>query len=292
MNGNDINNQQHPNHIKIIYLNLSEDVISNCDLRLSSFLQSLQQDVAIVSYENIKNVKDSCINCLLVSDSIESCQFARDHDIAHLLLLTDDNRTQPLSGIRYAITDFEGIDLFYLNRVYERCHHIPWFIMNTERCYLKELAPANLDALYDVYAAPEMTRFTEGLYEDRAQELQYMKDYIKHVYEFSELGIWGIFLKETNELIGRAGLSYREEYDTPELGYVIKKDYWQQGYAFEVCQAILKFAFENYDFHLIRVLTHPDNIASIKLCEKLGFRYDQHVTIKGESFAQYINRTK
>ena len=135
---------------------------------------------------------------------------------------------------------------------------------------LREMTPEDLDALYEVYADPEISRYTEALYEDREQELAYMKDYIEHVYRFCGLGIWVIVEKQINRLIGRAGLAFRDGYDTPEIGFIIGKEYQRRGYAYEVCRAILKYC-KSLDMKTIRVIYQKENRASEELCKKLGF---------------------
>ena len=175
-----------------------------------------------------------------------------------------------MQQIPYAVMDFEGIDYTYLCDIYKRFFHIPWTILETERCVLREMTPKDLDALYEVYADPEISRYTEALYEDREQELAYMKDYIEHVYRFCGLGIWVIVEKQINRLIGRAGLAFRDGYDTPEIGFIIGKEYQRRGYAYEVCRAILKYC-KGLDMKTIRVIYQKENRASEELCKKLGF---------------------
>ena len=186
-----------------------------------------------------------------------------------------------MQQIPYAVIDFEGIDYAYLCDIYKRFFHIPWTILETERCVLREMTPEDLDALYEVYADPEISRYTENLYEDREQELAYIKDYIEHVYRFCGLGIWVIVEKQMNRLIGRAGLAFRDGYDTPEIGFIIGKEYQRRGYAYEVCRAILKYC-KDLDMKTIRVVYQRENLASVELCKKLGFTITGSFTEDGK----------
>lgn len=205
-----------------------------------------------------------------ITDIPKLCRLAATEQIPSLLFLHEGNKNAPMQQIPYAVMDFEGIDYAYLCDIYKRFFHIPWTILETERCVLREMTPEDLDALYEVYADPEISRYTEALYEDREQELAYMKDYIEHVYRFCGLGIWVIVEKRINRLIGRAGLAFRDGYDTPEIGFIIGKEYQRKGYAYEVCRAILKYC-KSLDMKTIRVIYQKENRASEELCKKLGF---------------------
>lgn len=219
----------------------------------------------VVMQDKDNHPADFCI-----TDIPKLCRLAATEQIPSLLFLHEGNKNAPMQQIPYAVMDFEGIDYAYLCDIYKRFFHIPWTILETERCVLREMTPEDLDALYEVYADPEISRYTEALYEDREQELAYMKDYIEHVYRFCGLGIWVIVEKQINRLIGRAGLAFRDGYDTPEIGFIIGKEYQRRGYAYEVCRAVLKYC-KSLDMKTIRVIYQKENRASEELCKKLGF---------------------
>lgn len=225
----------------------------------------LSGDMDVVMQDKDNHPADFCI-----TDIPKLCRLAATEQIPSLLFLHEGNKNAPMQQIPYAVMDFEGIDYAYLCDIYKRFFHIPWTILETERCVLREMTPEDLDALYEVYADPEISRYTEALYEDREQELAYMKDYIEHVYRFCGLGIWVIVEKRINRLIGRAGLAFRDGYDTPEIGFIIGKEYQRKGYAYEVCRAILKYC-QSLDMKTIRVIYQKENRASEELCKKLGF---------------------
>lgn len=219
----------------------------------------------VVMQDKDNHPADFCI-----TDIPKLCRLAATEQIPSLLFLHEGNQNASMQQIPYAVMDFEGIDYAYLCDIYKRFSRIPWTILETERCVLREMTPEDLDALYEVYADPEISRYTEALYEDREQELAYMKDYIEHVYRFCGLGIWVIVEKQINRLIGRAGLAFRDGYDTPEIGFIIGKEYQRRGYAYEVCRAILKYC-KSLDMKTIRVIYQKGNRASEELCKKLGF---------------------
>lgn len=194
-----------------------------------------------------------------------------DSDIPVLGCLTEQNKDLSFGKTKFLITSLEEIEPYYLERVYRRCVGLPWSILQTERCLVRETTENDLDAFYEIYRDREIYRYTENLYAEKEKELQYIKDYRKAVYEFYEFGVWTIELLSTGEIIGRAGLSMREGFEDPELGFVIGKKWQKKGIAFEVCEAILKYGLEELHFNKILAFTDSENAASVCLLKKLGF---------------------
>lgn len=272
-----------------------EICISNIMIVFSSMVSAKQKNMLKENLSGIETVKihelpeaflqrtniDSMEIDFCMTDIPDVCRLAQEKGIPSLLYLHDGNKEESMSQIPYAITDFDGIDYAYLCNIAKRFYHIPWTILQTRRCILREMTEDDLDALYEVYRDPEVSKYTENLYEDREKERTYIRDYIEQVYRFCGLGIWVIVLKETNTIIGRAGLAWRDGYDTPEIGFVIAKDYQRQGYAFEVCDSILQYCKE-MDFKTIRVLYQKENVASEKLCKKLGFEVKREFEADGK----------
>ena len=95
------------------------------------------------------------------------------------------------------------------------------------------------------------------------------------MYRYFGYGMWLVFDKVTGKLIGRAGLEHREFEEERgielELGYLFAPEYQHKGYATEVCEQIIAYAKENTQFEELNCYINSQNIASIKLAERLGF---------------------
>ena len=239
--------------------------------------------------ERVQNAADkSGEKGILLTDKTARCMSAKGKEIPYILYLNEENKGADFGDIPYAVEGFEGVDIAFLDEIYRRFKGIPWTILETQRLLVRETTEEDLDALYEVYADPSISLYTENLYEDRDEERAYIRDYIKHVYTFCGYGIWSVIHKESGKLIGRAGLACREGYETPELGYVIGVPYQKQGYATEVCRAILEYADERLGFPEIRAVFEPENLASAKLCEKLGFIEEGQVRLDEKNMLQYV----
>ncbi len=183
---------------------------------------------------------------------------------------------QEMMQAPYVVLGLDEVTYFDLCRIYQRWHKLPWFILETERCIVRELCMDDLPALRKMYEKEAITEFVEPLYEPE-QERQYQENYIEKVYGFYGYGMWLVFEKNTDRLIGRAGVEYRDycEEDEVELGYVMDPDVWRQGYATEVCQAIISYARDTLGMNRIMCRVAPENNASIRFLEKLEFTLQQ-----------------
>jgi ribosomal-protein-alanine N-acetyltransferase len=62
--------------------------------------------------------------------------------------------------------------------------------------------------------------------------------------------------------------------DSCEIGYSLGSRWWGKGYATEAVMAVLDFAFGTMCAHRVQATYHPDNIASKKVLEKCGMKYE------------------
>ncbi|MDZ7816844.1 MAG: GNAT family protein [Planctomycetota bacterium] len=77
------------------------------------------------------------------------------------------------------------------------------------------------------------------------------------------------------DVIGTCGLNVHKEpvnAHKASIGYVLASQFWNRGYATESCNALCEFAFKGLQLHKVFSKVEPDNQASIKVLEKLGFR--------------------
>lgn len=193
-----------------------------------------------------------------------------------------------LSGTQYAVEGTEDIEWEYLQKVYQRFAGNPWEIAQTERCTIREMCVADVDDLYELYDSPLVTRYMEGLFAEKDKEIQYIRDYIKNVYEYYDFGTWLVYRKEDGRLIGRAGFDYRPGFDEVEIGFMIGEPYWGRGYAYEVCSHLMEIAKSVYEFEKVQALVKKENVASVHLLEKLGFCFKEEIVLDGEVYQRYL----
>lgn len=224
---------------------------------------------------------------LLISGDAVQLADARRLGIASVCYLSSETPENCGKPDMY-VEGFDEVGWTFLRRVYERHHGIPWTICETERCVVKEFSMKYLDELFVLYAGEGMTDYIEPLY-DYEEEREYQQAYIRTVYPFYGYGMWIVCEKRTGRLIGRAGVEPREELDgEPELGYAIGVPYQRQGYAAEVCEAIISYVKRELAMNRLNCLIEEGNVVSEHLAERLGFAFREFLTIGDKTMKRYV----
>lgn len=203
-------------------------------------------------------------------------------------LYHEENRNESFPLAQYGVEDIFQVEYKTYEAAYKRMAGLPWNILESGRLKVRESTVEDVEAFYRIYSEPSVTFYMEDLYEDRELERDYMKAYINQIYGFYGYGLWSVILKETGQIIGRAGLSVRSGYELPELGFVIDVAHQHKGYGYEVCKAILGYAKAELGFEKVQALVDKDNLVSKKLLAKLGFTFDRKVCVERRNYELFI----
>jgi RimJ/RimL family protein N-acetyltransferase len=152
-------------------------------------------------------------------------------------------------------------------------------ILKTKRLELVPLRPEHAHGLWDVYADPEVARYVGG---DSltAASARDQASWFAQVWAERGYGQSAVICRQTGQMIGRIGLSFWPEWDEIELGYVLCRESQGKGLAQEGAQAWIEWANANLAVdHLIAVI-HPDNTASARLAQRLGFTVDRREKVR------------
>lgn len=194
-----------------------------------------------------------------------------------------DNDGESFPGAPYIIQEPDLVDADSYVKMYERAAGLPWTILETERCIVREFIPEDLDGIYALYDR-QACRFLEPPSDDRGREEDILRAYIDRIYGLYGFGHWAVLLKDDpGTLIGRVGYSAitsRQEQEAQALGipgldadfgFLIGAGWRGKGIAEEVCRALLQFGLSELGFRSIRADARNDNTASLRLLGKLGF---------------------
>jgi RimJ/RimL family protein N-acetyltransferase len=229
-------------------------------------------------------------DCLYIVTTEAEWELAGKLKIAALPYVPPAQQMKPLHfpGAWIVVEGFDDVDYDFLKKCYQRAHNLPWEILTTERCVLRELTLDDMDALFALYGQPGVTEYMEGLYE-REEEERYEQAYIENMYRYYGYGMWLVCKKDTGEIIGRAGLEHRDYHGTAELemGYLIAPAEQRKGYATEVCRAMMDYARDNLDFLRINCLIQAENMVSKHLVERLGFTFFEKMKENGAEMDRY-----
>ncbi len=139
----------------------------------------------------------------------------------------------------------------------------------TKRLRFRSLEYRDKDPLVEFFSNPEATEFLFIREEPDTCIDSWIERQIERYQKF-DLGLCGIELRSTSELIGQCGLLWQEIDGRPELeiGYHFIPRFWGKGYASEAAKACKDFAFEHeLAPHLISII-HPDNFKSQEVARR------------------------
>jgi len=83
--------------------------------------------------------------------------------------------------------------------------------------------------------------------------------------------------KETQKIIGDIGIHFfGKENKQVEIGCTLHKKFQHKGYATESLKRVIEYLFNELDKHRIITSIDPENISSIELVKRIGFRKEAH----------------
>ena len=141
--------------------------------------------------------------------------------------------------------------------------------IKTDRLLLRRFMASDYDDLFEFLsklADDEFEGYPGITYENG-------KEHLKSRLDSDEF--YAIELISSGKVIGNIYCGTRN-YAAKEVGYIINKDYQRQGYAAEALFAVIYNAFQE-DTHRIYAECDPQNTASWKLLESVGFRREAHL---------------
>ena len=182
----------------------------------------------------------------------------------------------PIKRADYILMEPQWVDRDSLVKIWQRQRRLPWTILETARCEVREFVPEDLEAIRALYDE-EARRFLEAPSEDTEKERKILEAYIDRVYRLCGYGHWAVISRQTGELIGRIGFSFPNSSapgPAPDasFGYLVRKDLRGKGIAREVCAAIIEYGFSQLGFERIGADTALSNNASDKILRSFGFR--------------------
>jgi RimJ/RimL family protein N-acetyltransferase len=159
----------------------------------------------------------------------------------------------------------------------------------TERLILREYRPADFEPFAAFMADPEVVRFLHGVPMTRADAWRMLSTMIGH-WTMRGYGTWAVERKSDGVFLGRVGLINPEGWPGLEVGWMLGRPYWGQGYATEAAEAALHYAFLTQPEDRIISLIDPENKASQAVARRIGeSRGPQHdIVVAGKTYATDI----
>lgn len=110
-----------------------------------------------------------------------------------------------------------------------------------------------------------------------------------HYFSKAKITICWAMETQAKEFLGRIELAHFVRRSMADLSYHSDKRFWNNGYMTEAIGAVLKFAWERLELHRIQATVHPENVASLRVLTKNGFR--QEGLLQKENFGNEFRDT-
>jgi RimJ/RimL family protein N-acetyltransferase len=161
-------------------------------------------------------------------------------------------------------------------------------ILETDRLLLREFMPDDAEDFFRMVSDPDVTRYTGDGAKTLEEARKGLEERIFHDYRKYGYGRWAVVFKPAGQVIGFAGLKYLDDVSEVDLGYRFFKEYWGRGLATEASRALLAYGFDVLRLERVVGIVDVENKASIRVLEKVGFKFEKFTTFRGHEVAWYI----
>ena len=102
-------------------------------------------------------------------------------------------------------------------------------------------------------------------------ELEYATRELLDLWEKDEFYTFHILEVSTQQVLGFAFLNHvNRQYQMANLGYSVRTSRAGEGIATEAAKLVARYGFEQLGLHRIEIIARPQNVASLRVAEKLG----------------------
>jgi RimJ/RimL family protein N-acetyltransferase len=145
--------------------------------------------------------------------------------------------------------------------------------LTTARLRLRAPTLEDAEALFAIYGDPEAMRYIPR---DPMTNPEEMREKLTRDLQGEQRGeavSWACTPHGEQRAIGYVALFHWSQRDRrAELGYVLARSHWGQSLMKEALPLVVRFGFEVMKLHRIEARIDPENTASLRLAEGLGFK--------------------
>jgi RimJ/RimL family protein N-acetyltransferase len=146
----------------------------------------------------------------------------------------------------------------------------------------------DFSALHATWSDADVVRFLGGKPLTREESWARLLRYVGH-WTLLGYGMWAVETRDSSDYLGDIGfLDAKRDidppfHDTPEIGWVLASHAHGKGYATEAVHAALEWGDQHFSRDTRTVcIIHPDNLPSLRVAEKCGYRELHRTTYKNE----------
>lgn len=146
--------------------------------------------------------------------------------------------------------------------------------LETNRLILRQFELDDAELAFKNWTSDsEVTKFLTWQNHKNLEETKKILEFWTAKYNDKYFYLWAIELKETGEPIGSFRTNIKE-FDIADVGYCIGKNWWNRRLVSEALLRVVDFLFSDVKINRIESRCNPKNIASAKVMERCGLRYE------------------
>ncbi len=143
--------------------------------------------------------------------------------------------------------------------------------IHTKRLFLKPLGPQYLISTHKYASDFDNTKYMVHLPNTDISETESFLKRVQAEWEKCNPEFFEFAILLDNKHIGAVSIYINNDSAEGELGWIISKDYWGNGYAAEAASAIINFAIQELKIRKFIAHCDSENVSSSRVMEKLGF---------------------
>lgn len=160
-------------------------------------------------------------------------------------------------------------------------------VFETDRLIFRPIRQDDAEDMYGYACDGEVTKY---LLWSEHPDIGFTRRYIKRIgelYRQGEYYDWAAVRKSDRKMIGTAGFAQLDmKNGAGEIGYVLARPCWHQGYGTEMAKALIDFGFSYFGFNRIQARYMKENVYSRSVMDKCGMRFEgilrEALFVKGE----------
>jgi [ribosomal protein S5]-alanine N-acetyltransferase len=163
-------------------------------------------------------------------------------------------------------------------------------VAETRRLIIRHFTINDAEAMVAIFGDAIVMRFSD----DGVQSPEFARVWVANMMDYYSIwgfGMWAIVQKETQGVIGYAGVSRfagRCGPDEAELGFRLARPYWGRGYATEASGAACEYGLGELLLPRIVAIIDPDNVSSIRVAKKIGMTFESEVMLPGYTHPDHL----
>lgn len=165
--------------------------------------------------------------------------------------------------------------------------------MTTERLRLRPVTESDTELMLAIWNDPAFIRNVadRGIRSDE-QARAAIRNGVAPLFAEYGYGPYYVELSASEQAIGICGLFRRDNLPDADIGFAVLPAYVGRGLAGEAAIAVVRYAADTLGLTRLTAIVSPQNAPSIGLIEKLGMRFEQPITMPGDSEAIHLYSMK